>query len=219
MKPQDWSYQRIDEIIYGIESILTENSIHATHQRKMRLALDILKGIEITTTKKLLIFDLNGVLVESEFVPNMEEKREGWTRVGKSLRRPFPFAITLFERLFSEEGKKHFRVALWSSVFVSNLEKTVKGCFPQFEKDFLFLYGQEQCLSQENPNFDKNDKNSKPTLFWKVLDRVWDEFPQFNKTNTTIIDDSAQKLEKNPEECCIVIDSQFFEETIINVLV
>lgn len=214
MLSQNWSYQRIEEIIHGIKGILTENSVHTVHRRKLQHALNILQEIEITTTKKLLIFDLNGVLVESEFVPNMEEKREGWTRVGKSLRRPFPFAISLFERLFSEEGKKHFRVALWSSIFVSNLEKTVKGCFPQFEKDFLFLYGQEQCLFEENPNFDKNDKNSKPTLFWKVLDRVWDEYPQFNRTNTIIIDDSAQKLEKNPEECCIIADQQMFEETI-----
>tara|TARA_R110001632_G_scaffold64406_3_gene153086 strand:+ start:2740 stop:3402 length:663 start_codon:yes stop_codon:yes gene_type:complete len=176
--------------------------------------LSRLKKIEFETKKKLFIFDLNGILIEKEYVPDFSIKREGWARVGKSLCRPYDITIELFKILFSDDGKNFCHVGIWTSAYTSNLIKMVKGCFPQYEKEFLFLWGQEQCKSEPNPRFIKDDKEckEKPILFWKEIYKVWGEFPQYNETNTVIIDDSEQKLENNPPECCKCLTNDQIED-------
>jgi hypothetical protein len=47
--------------------------------------------------------------------------------------------------------------------------------------------------------------SSKKPLFFKELSKVWKAFPCFDASNTLLIDDHAEKFERNPEGTCIII--------------
>lgn len=171
-----------------------------------------LTTLKLEDERTLMIFDLNGILVEKKFQPG-NDTPEGWSRAGKSIVRPKKQTLELFKLLFSENGKKKYAIGLWSSAFHANLIKMVQGCFPEYEQDFEFIWGQEKCDKRRNPLWisNKETPNEKPEFFWKCLTTVWREFDYWNPDNTLIFDDSRQKLERNPESCNIFLSSDGFE--------
>jgi len=160
--------------------------------------------------KTLLIFDLNGVLIEKKYSPCAKNKTDelplGWSRVGGSIVKLRSETKELFDYLFSEEGKTKYDIALWTSAYEANRLKTIRALFPKLEDQFVFRWGQEKCDWRLNPEWKSSDETPdvKPKFFWKCLTSVWREY-NYDPNNTLIYDDNAQKLERNPERCNRVI--------------
>lgn len=197
---------QLQELKSNIDAFILNHSkqLHDQHIRDLNYISAQLGMIELTTDKPLIIFDLNDVLIETVYEPDTNVNRPGWIRVGKSLRRLRDGCEKFIDFLFSEENVKKFRVAIWSSSYLLNVTKTIDGLLNAHKLDFFFVWGQERCEVMDNPAYKDNPK-AKPQFFWKNLSEVWNRYPQYNETNTIIIDDNAQKLEKNPIRSCRVV--------------
>lgn len=116
-------------------------------------------------TRKLLIFDLNHVLLD---------------------RKPFTSQYTLRPHVasFLLEMSRHFTLAVWSSMKKStNSRELVKTVFQTYHPDpamrvpFLFSWFQNRCHPIHHTD------GSKPT-FLKNLRAVWREYPEYSAENT-----------------------------------
>ncbi|CAL9226891.1 unnamed protein product [Arabidopsis halleri] len=145
-------------------------------------------------TRKLLVFDLNGILADivqgftGPFVP------DGKVSYRSVFRRPFvsSFLDFCFER---------FHVAIWSSRRVG-LDYMVSIVMKNYSRNLLFCFDQNKCTTTK---FKTQEKNDKP-LFLKDLRTVWDGFGtctscgkrKYDETNTLLVDDSPDKALCNP---------------------
>ena len=134
----------------------------------------------------LIILDLNGLLIDRDYARGKPAKDFEGIIIGDHVVAPRIGALE-----FVDELAKTFKVALWSSMKQYNIEKLLPHVFG--ERKFFFVWGQERCwrLGDE---------------YLKPLESVWTEFPEFDATNTLLVDDSADKCVKNPPECCLVTD-------------
>lgn len=94
------------------------------------------------------------------------------------------------------------RVHFWP--WQQNVDKLCDFVFTREQRSqLLFEWDQNTCVKVE-PHPDPTE--NKP-LFEKHLSRVWKEFPQYDKNNTIIFDDSLLKMRHNPSECVFIPDS------------
>lgn len=121
--------------------------------------------------KKLLILDLNGVLIDR----NRETKQY--------VKRPQV-------EVFLDWCFEHFEVAVWSSAKKHNAERLALDTLGlERTKRLRFLWHQDQCTPHPTKEF----------VFKKPLQKVWDIFPHhYDQTNTIIMDDTPEKMEDNP---------------------
>ncbi|XP_010433538.1 PREDICTED: uncharacterized protein LOC104717628 [Camelina sativa] len=145
-------------------------------------------------TKKLLVFDLNGILADivqgftGQFIP------DGKVSYRSVFRRPFvsSFLDFCFER---------FNVAIWSSRRIG-LDYMVSIVMRNYARNLLFCFDQNKCTTTK---FKTQEKNDKP-LFLKDLRTVWERFGtciscgnrKYDETNTLLVDDSPDKALCNP---------------------
>ncbi|XP_019173772.1 PREDICTED: uncharacterized protein LOC109169343 [Ipomoea nil] len=129
--------------------------------------------------KKLLIFDLNGVLVLTVYRK-------------MPMRRPF-------YKEFLKFCSRHFTLAVWSS------KQNINGICRKLLSDveglsFLFQWNQSYCsISTEGVK-----GNPKKKIMFKDLNKVWEEYKEFNPSNTVLIDDSQYKSFLNPDHNLII---------------
>lgn len=136
------------------------------------LTLGILTLVEARAErKKLLILDLNGVLVFRDKEKHIDYKREN--------------VETFLDWCF-----ENFDVALWSSARKHNVEHIAKEVMgAERIKRLRFMWHQDQCTPHPTVEY----------VFKKPLQKVWDIYgPQYDQTNTLIMDDTAEKMEDNP---------------------
>lgn len=57
----------------------------------------------------------------------------------------------------------------------------------------MFEFDQAKCPSEKHP-----DPNETKPLFLKPLQAVWDHFPEWNQSNTLLVDDTPAKARDNP---------------------
>ncbi|KAL0797952.1 hypothetical protein Bca101_053126 [Brassica carinata] len=145
-------------------------------------------------TRKLVVFDLNGILADvvrgstGECVPD-----------GKiSLRSVFkrPFVATFLDFCFEK-----FDVGLWSSrrIGLDYMTDIVMG---NHAKNLLFSFDQSLCITTK---FKTLENTTKP-IFLKDLASVWNRFGtclscgkrKYDETNTLLVDDSPDKALCNP---------------------
>ncbi|VYS63956.1 unnamed protein product [Arabidopsis thaliana] len=145
-------------------------------------------------TRKLVIFDLNGILADivqgftGTFLP------DGKVSYRSVFRRPFlpSFLDFCFER---------FDVAIWSSRRVG-LDYMINIVMKNHARNLLFCFDQNICTTTK---FKTQEKKDKP-LFLKDLRRVWDHIGtciscgkrKYDETNTLLVDDSPDKALCNP---------------------
>lgn len=99
----------------------------------------------------------------------------------------------------------NIQVGIWSSMQRNNLESTVARLFPP--NFLLFAWDQSYCTAVNNPlSLPKADGYVKP-LFVKDLTKVWSAFPQYNASNTLLIDNDAEKCTINPPQCIFIIET------------
>ncbi|CAF0743332.1 unnamed protein product [Didymodactylos carnosus] len=165
--------------------------------------------------KRLLILDLNGILVHRVYKKEYYKYQDLFKNEYRNgtIERPLykgNFAIWLRPGVkeFLQWCLDHFHIGIWSSVRKENMVPLIEALLPN-ESDhsnLLFYWWQDMCLMEKND--DKNEKTS--TSFYKCLERVWntqslEEKWKLNQKNgnwreqTLIVDDNKSKVRDNPE--------------------
>lgn len=157
--------------------------------------------IRKSRAKKLIILDMNGLLIHRLFTKNKESKDilPDVKHIGNFLVWKRPGAEELLNFLL-----ENFDVAIWSSMSKYNLNPFVNYIFDDSEnnrKDKLkFVWDQTNCESVKHPETDK-----KP-LFLKNISDVCKEFPEYEKYNILLVDDSKLKSRNNSPYNLYLVD-------------
>lgn len=167
------------------------------------------------TRKKLLILDLNGVLVDIDNF-QLNYPKPDTSVAGKAVyKRPFcdDFLKFCFER---------FHVGVWSSRKKKNLHAVLNFVMGDHKKNLLFCWDQSNCTVT---GFSTVDNRHKP-LFLKEVKKLWDkeepdlpwEKGEFTPSNTLLLDDSPEKALLNPDYTAIFPWTYHFKDDYDNSL-
>ncbi|CAN1197204.1 Uncharacterized FCP1 homology domain-containing protein C1271.03c [Linum perenne] len=180
--------------------------------------LSVMKTVRITFSphsKKLLILDLNGLLVDVVSLPPKDHKPDKRVGIKSFFARPFylDFLKFCFER---------FEVAVWSSRTKKNIDILVDYLFGDMKNSLLFCWDLSNCTTTQ---FKTLENRHKPLVF-KELKKVWEKHdPQlpwergyFNESNTLLVDDSPYKSLLNPVHSAIYPNSYSFQDMNDNSL-
>ncbi len=150
----------------------------------------------LTTRRKkpLLILDMNNVLVfrcnqhfQTKDYPHLVKYNHLASLLGgRFLTWQRPYLTEFLDFCFA-----NYTVAVWSSARAENVDDLVDFVFGKSRTSLLFVWNQSQCKVMDPPG------GWKPQ-FRKQLSHVWAAFPDYNETNTVMIDDSIDKMSENP---------------------
>jgi hypothetical protein len=164
------------------------------------------------TRKPLLILDINKLLVCRAFKPKMQDEfpsHMGYIKDATLLGQHYTWKRPYLDA-FLEYAFQHYDIAIWSSAWRENVDKLCDFIFtPEQRSRLVFEWDQTKCDAVE-PHPDPSER--KP-LFEKPLKRVWKEFPEYNRHNTLIFDDSQLKMRNNPPECVYQPNSWIVTQT------
>ena len=156
-------------------------------------------------SKKLLILDMNNVLVYRAFKYAQEAEQPETVQYngsatllgGKFWTWKRPHLNAFLDYCFA-----NFTVAVWSSARGENVTDLVDFVFNEDQKrQLLFLWDQSRCTTLR--------AEVKPQFF-KELAHVWIAYPQYNEDNTILVDDSEQKMSRNPRKTWGLIQAWTF---------
>ena len=161
--------------------------------------------IDLLPARRLVILDLNGIIVFRKFAPVIE------TEAPELL--PFLASATLLDktytwtrphaREFVEYLLDNFNVAIWSSAWPQNVELVVKHVFGDRRKELVFEWSQaetEKIVPHPDP------AKTIP-LFKKDLSMVAYRHPHLAHNGMIIIDDSHWKTMDNDPSQVLLVDS------------
>ena len=151
--------------------------------------------------KPLLILDLNGILCH-----RIRKSKESKDDESPIVYRPFDAHVArtpVIARPHLHAFLQHLLasnvcLALWTSA----KRKTVHDLLEQLQipsASFLFVWGQDQCLTTIDGDAIANDDDKSP-LFQKDLQKVWNRYPLWNHNNTLLMDDSMEKIIPSQEQ-------------------
>ncbi|MED6180124.1 hypothetical protein PIB30_007281 [Stylosanthes scabra] len=145
--------------------------------------------------QKLLVLDINGLLVDLVYPPPNDKKPDTIIRGVAVFKRPFylDFLKFCFER---------FEVSIWSSRSRRNVEPIVEYLMGEMKNKLLFCWDCFHCTGTSSKTFEDRHKD----LQFKDMKKVWDkQFPNlpwekgyYNESNTLLLDDSPYKALLNP---------------------
>ncbi|KAJ6402557.1 hypothetical protein OIU84_014620 [Salix udensis] len=160
----------------------------------------LLEITPIPVRKKLLILDINGVLVDIVSSPPKGHIADIKIAKRAIFRRPFCFDFLnfCFER---------FEVGIWSSRTRKNVDSVVEFAMGDMQKKLLFCWDLSKCTATQ---FRTLENRHKPLVF-KELRRIWEkddsELPwekgDYSESNTMLLDDSPYKALLNPAHTAI----------------
>ena len=129
-----------------------------------------------TGLRKLLILDLNGVLIHSKKKKNRNNK----------------FTLRPHVHSFIYAMSKRYQLAVWTSKTFERAESIVQQLFHSY--DLLFTWYNDKC-----------DRKHERNLLYMIKDlrKVWNQFDKYDKTNTILLDDSEEKCTVNNSYNCI----------------
>ncbi|KAI7732294.1 hypothetical protein M8C21_028007, partial [Ambrosia artemisiifolia] len=164
--------------------------------------------------KKLLVLDVNGLLVDIVADPDEGYKPDKIIGSKAVFKRPFcdEFLKFCFEK---------FNVGVWTSRTRRNIEPLLM--FLGIDtKQLLFCWNQFHCT---RTGFNTIENSGKP-LVLKELKKLWDKqdpyLPwyrgDYNETNTVFLDDSPYKALRNPPNTAIFPHSYSYRDTQDNGL-
>ncbi|XVF49941.1 hypothetical protein PTKIN_Ptkin04bG0056700 [Pterospermum kingtungense] len=144
--------------------------------------------------KKLLVLDLNGILVD--VVQKPDGLRPNF-RVSKKAVFKRPFCGDFLNFCFST-----FNVAIWSSRTYKNVKKLVHRLMPKRKCNLLFCWHRRQCTVTRF----KTIEDKKKPIVLKELRKVWEKHEgnltwgkgEYDESNTLLLDDSPYKALRNP---------------------
>lgn len=155
--------------------------------------------------KLLVILDLNGLIVHRHHVreplgDQLKAVSHMAHLVGQHYTWDRPHRESFLDFLFD-----NFTVAVWSSAMAHNVDLLVGSIFgPERRKQLLFEFDQSYC-EEVRPHPDP--KETKKPLFKKNLSVVWLAFPEYDETNTLLVDDSEWKTVGNPARTTVKVES------------
>ncbi|KAJ6707527.1 HALOACID DEHALOGENASE-LIKE HYDROLASE (HAD) SUPERFAMILY PROTEIN [Salix viminalis] len=160
----------------------------------------LLEITPIPVRKKLLILDINGVLVDIVSSPPKGHIADIKIAKRAIFRRPFCFDFLnfCFER---------FEVGIWSSRTRKNVDSVIEFAMGDMQKKLLFCWDLSKCTATQ---FRTLENRHKPLVF-KELRRIWEkddsELPwekgDYSESNTMLLDDSPYKALLNPAHTAI----------------
>ena len=134
-----------------------------------------------TVPTKLLVFDLNGVLIYK-----------------KKRTKSKTFIIRPYAKEFIELMSERYQLAVWTSRNYDTAQPIVRALFPL--NNLLFTWYHDKCDMLR----DNYDDNGNPIIIYiKDLDKVWKQYHEYNDTNTILLDDSIEKCSMNKYYNCI----------------
>ena len=151
--------------------------------------------------KKLLILDMNNLLVARIFAPKIQEEHPyalDYVAEADVLGKHFTWKRPGLDE-FLDYCLEHFTVGVWSSAWKMNVDKLCGYTFGRRRDRLLFEFNQEHCQAV-------HDSQVKPT-YEKNLTTVWEQYLQYNASNTIILDDSDAKMRNNPDKCVGICQS------------
>nr|GEX04853.1 putative FCP1-like domain, HAD-like domain protein [Tanacetum cinerariifolium] len=160
--------------------------------------------------KKLLVLDVNGLIVD--IVAHPDEKYKPDTIIGLKAvyKRPYcdEFLKFCFER---------FSVGVWTSRTRRNIERVLDFLMKDTQKQLLFCWDQSHCTET---GFNTLDNSDKPLLL-KELKKLWDKQDPdlswdrgvYDESNTLLLDDSPYKALRNPPYTAIFPHSYSYRDT------
>lgn len=152
--------------------------------------------------RKLVVLDLNGVLVNRSYNPNHKgnSDQEDPNQKGSNCGRQFcvgafyvtprPNLIPFIDYLF-----RHYDVAIWSSATHANVCNTLECVLGKKRcTRFVFIWSQNQCVAVKDTQLSDSDDNQKHKLLLsKPFHLISNRFPQYTSDQILMIDDSIQK--------------------------
>ncbi|KAM7279823.1 hypothetical protein ACFE04_006957 [Oxalis oulophora] len=145
--------------------------------------------------KKLLVLDINGILVDILQGSCKGSKSDFRLSGKKAIKRPHcdDFLHFIFDR---------FYIGVWSSRTKKNVNIAVDKLMGDFKHKLLFKWDQSHCTTTKFKTIEVKHK----LLVLKELKKLWGERDHglpwnkgdFNESNTLLIDDSPYKALRNP---------------------
>ncbi|KAL2622997.1 hypothetical protein R1flu_003202 [Riccia fluitans] len=151
----------------------------------------------VATSKKLLVLDVNGLLLDTYFQAEQLPERPHDAKVNR---------FYVYKRNGCEDFVQfcleNFTVGVWSSAREHNVHSLVEFMFKESMEKLAFIWHQEHCTDTKL----KHPENKYKPVFLKELSKLWDkcdpalpwEKGDFGPSNTVLIDDSPYKALRNP---------------------
>ncbi|XP_011650222.1 uncharacterized protein LOC101203219 isoform X1 [Cucumis sativus] len=182
-----------EEVVCFTDSGETSSVVNAMAEEETPpLVLDTSeKGDSIgSTTKKLLVLDVNGLLADFICYVPPGYKPDIIIRQKAVFKRPFcdDFIKFCFER---------FEVGVWSSRTRRNVDMVIDFLMRDYREKLLFCWDQSHCT---DTTFSTVENKHKP-LVLKEIKKLWKYLKprEFNASNTLLLDDSPHKALCNPD--------------------
>lgn len=154
--------------------------------------VDQLNSLTVTSPKRLIVLDLNGLLIFRVFHREKDKFKENLNtseKVNEFYVWKRPHVEAFLDWIFD-----HFSVGIWSSAMHKNVDALIEWTMgTERRKRLVFEWDQSRCLKEDHPIH-----KHKP-LFLKPLSLVWESFPEWNESNTLLVDDSPLKAKRNPD--------------------
>ncbi|KAF7148601.1 hypothetical protein RHSIM_Rhsim03G0082500 [Rhododendron simsii] len=158
--------------------------------------------------KKLLVLDLNGLLVHRvyRFRPNTNVQNYPPPDV---ISGPFLVFTRPFCSEFLEFCFERFEVGIWSSARERSIDTILSSIKTGLKDKLLFVWDQEKCTDS---GFKSLERKRKP-IFLKELRKLWEDptLPwccgPYSSSNTLLIDDARYKALLNPPNTAIFLQS------------
>ncbi|KAD6119218.1 hypothetical protein E3N88_10489 [Mikania micrantha] len=165
--------------------------------------------------KKLLVLDVNGLLVDIVADPDEAYKPDKIIGSKAVFKRPFcdEFLKFCFER---------FNVGVWTSRTRRNIERVLQFLAIDSKHQLAFCWDQSHCT---DTGFNTIENSEKP-LVLKELKKLWEkqdislpwDIGMYNESNTIFLDDSPYKALRNPPCTAIFPHSYNYRNTQDNGL-
>ncbi|KAL3686434.1 hypothetical protein R1sor_009008 [Riccia sorocarpa] len=142
--------------------------------------------------KKLLVLDIDGLLLYAEGVLVRSLRTMGGDRVGYNMVRRKRGVETLMTRCL-----QIFEVGFWSCCDKNTQLDYLVYLFPaELREKFLFVWYRNKALDTK-----KTWKRSRGQfqLLLKLLKTIWESMPTFNTRNTLLVDMNPYRTAANPE--------------------
>eukprot|EP00249_Psilotum_nudum_P013120 c24162_g1_i2 orf=511-2697(+) len=170
-----------------------------------------------SSCKKLLVLDVNGLLVDTYFRADRRPGEAADTRIGN---------FFVYKRPFCDEFLKfcleNFVVGIWSSAKRQKVDSLVDFIFRDSKVKLAFSWCQLNCTDTGM----KAPENMHKPLFLKELSKLWGNsnpgLPwkggDYGPINTLLVDDTPYKAIRNPPNTAIFLQSYSAHNRKDNVL-
>jgi len=109
-----------------------------------------------------------------------------------------PYAYTLISKLL-----KHVDVGIWSAGSEDYVMNVLRSRFEVFIPNFVFIKTRNYCDFYENSLI-------------KPIQKIWNEYPKYNQSNTLIIEDTLSNCIFNRRNAIIVPKFKGNHDTVLN---